>query len=98
MGYSTLEVCSSGGAFEAVPHPRQSLDLPMIRRSFERAGVEVIDARVMLIVRTIPEATISRDGRIVLKTRDRAAAERMFERILGMAGVRRESPPDMTHG
>ena len=91
MGYSTLELCASGGAFEAVPRPRQPLDLATVRTRFEQEGIQVIDARVMLIIRTSPEATISRDGRIVLKTRDRDAAERMFDRILMIAGVPRGS-------
>lgn len=98
MGYSTLELCASGGAFEAVPRPRQPLNLARVRERFEQEGILVVDARVMLIIRTSPEATISRDGRIVLKTRDRQDAERMFDRILMIAGVPPRSPAPRSCG
>jgi hypothetical protein len=79
--YRKLRVCSNGGGFEAVPNPPVRLDLAEARHRLEAQGVAVVDARVMLIAGTDPEATISRNGRILLKTRDPKIAEEAFERL-----------------
>ncbi len=57
------------------------LDLPRIRADLERAGVAVVDARVMLIASLEPEVTVSRSGRLLFKTADADAAARAFERL-----------------
>ena len=88
MGYTSLKVCSSGGAFEAVPQPRLALDLAEARRRLETARVPVIDARVMLIVRLEREVTLGRDGRVLIKTRDAAEAERVLGRLQELVGLR----------
>jgi hypothetical protein len=79
--YRKLRVCSNSGAFEAIPDPPRPLDLARVRHRLEAEGIAVVDARVMLIVGLDPEVTISRNGRLLFKTRDAAAAERAFERI-----------------
>jgi hypothetical protein len=79
--YRTLRVCSNGGAYEAVPEPPRPLDLKHVRGVLGREGIAVVDARVMLIAALDPEVTISRNGRLLFKTRDAAAAERAFERL-----------------
>ncbi|HTW76313.1 MAG TPA: hypothetical protein VMG14_00910 [Thermoplasmata archaeon] len=79
--YRRLRVCSNGGGFEAIPSPPVRLDLAKARRLLEAEGVAVVDARVMLIAGTDPEATISLNGRLLFKTRDPHAAERAFERL-----------------
>jgi hypothetical protein len=57
------------------------LDLGRLRQALEGAGVPVVDARVMLIAQLDPEVTISRNGRILFKTPDSAAADRAFQRL-----------------
>jgi hypothetical protein len=47
-----------------------------------RDGVEVIDARVMLIARLESETTLARDGRVLVKTRDPAQADRVVRDLL----------------
>jgi hypothetical protein len=80
--YRRLRLCANGGGYEAVPEPpSRPLDLARVRRALEAEGIAVVDARVMLIAATDPEATISRNGRILLKTRDPDAAERAFARL-----------------
>jgi hypothetical protein len=81
VGYRKLRVCSNSGAYEAIPEPPRSLDLADVRRRLEREGIAVVDARVMLIAGTDPEVTISRNGRLLFKTRDPGIAERAFERL-----------------
>lgn len=79
--YRKLKLCSGSGGFEALPDPPQALDLRRARAALEAAGVAVVDARVMLIAALDPEVTLSRNGRLLFKTRDAAAAERAFGRL-----------------
>jgi hypothetical protein len=82
--YRKLRLCSNNGGYEAVPDPPLRLDLADARRTLERAGIAVVDARVMLVAALEAEVTISRSGRLLVKTRDPAAAERVFERVRGL--------------
>jgi len=79
--YRTLRICSNNGAYEALPEPSQPIDLVRARRRLEEAGISVVDARVMLIAALEVETTISRNGRLLFKTRDQDLAERTFERL-----------------
>lgn len=79
--YRTLEVCSNRGGFETVPEPPRPIDLVRARHRLESAGIAVVDARVMLIAALEAEVTISRTGRILLKTPDRAVADRTFAEL-----------------
>ena len=79
--YRTLRVCAHGGGYEAIPEPTRRLDLDEARRRLERAGIAVVDARVMLIAALESEVTIARSGRILFKTQDPAVAARTFERL-----------------
>jgi hypothetical protein len=82
--YSSLRLCSGRAAFESVPTPRRSLDLPRIRRRLEAHGVQVVDARVLLIARLAREVTIARDGRILIKSTDAREAERLLGEVLAL--------------
>jgi len=90
--YRKLRVCSNSGAYEAIPDPPRPLDLAQVRRALEREGVAVVDARVMLIVGLDPEVTVSRNGRLLFKTRDPALAERAFERLRGILALSEAEP------
>jgi hypothetical protein len=79
--YRTLRLCTSGGGFEAVPDPPRKLDLARVRSTLEHDGVSVVDARVMLIAALGPETTISRTGRVLIKTADPAQADRVFRKL-----------------
>lgn len=87
VAYRALRLCSSGGGFEAIPERSILLDLATVRARLEADGIEVVDARVMLIVRTDPEITVSRSGRILVKSRDGPKAEGAVERFLRRAGL-----------
>ncbi len=82
--YRTLHLCSNRGGFEAVPDPPRPLDLPEARRRLTAAGVEFVDARVMLIATLEVEVTIGQSGRLLFKTPDLALAERSFARLRGL--------------
>jgi hypothetical protein len=85
--YRTLRLCSNNGAYEALPDPPRPLDLRKVRGLLEREGIAVVDARVMLIAALDPEVTISRNGRLLFKTRDGAVAERAFARLQALLGL-----------
>ena len=81
ISYTSLKVCASRGALEAVPTEPTRLDLPRIREAFEARGVAVLDCRVMLIAQLGREVTIGQDGRVLIKTVDGAEAQRLLERV-----------------
>lgn len=99
--YRKLRLCSNNGGYEAIPDPPLRMDLAQARRSLERVGIAVVDARVMLIAALDPEVTISRSGRLLFKTHDPAAAERVFQRLrelLDLPGTLVESLPPRRGG
>jgi hypothetical protein len=87
LRYRTLRLCASGGGFEAIPDQAFVLDLAGIRARLEASGVEVVDARVMLIVRGTPELTVARAGRILVKANDPRAAQEALDRFCRGAGL-----------
>lgn len=91
MSYSTVRLCSGGGGFEAIPEPKLKLDLAAVRAKLEAEKLSVVDARVMLIVALEREVTISRDGRILIKSRDPEQARRIFEEIRARIGPELEA-------
>ncbi len=74
------------GYFE-LPRRPFAMDLGRARAALESRGIPVTDARVMLIVATRPELTLSRNGRILIKTRDPGEAERAVDHILEALGL-----------
>ena len=81
MTYTTLRVCASRGAFEAIPDGNVRLDLPKLRGRLEARGVSVMDCRVMLIAQFDREVTIGVDGRILIKSREKDEAERILAEV-----------------
>ncbi|MCI4327088.1 MAG: hypothetical protein L3K16_05570 [Thermoplasmata archaeon] len=94
--YYTLALCASKGAFEAVPRPKLAVDLGAAKARLTAAGIGVTDARVMLIAAMEREVTLSRDGRVLIKSRDAAEAERVFaelRRVVGLPDTAEKSSP-----
>ncbi len=87
MTYHTLRVCANRGAFEAIPDGDTSVDLAAVRGRFEARGIAVLDCRVMLIAHMEQEVTVGRDGRILIKTRDLAEAQRILDAVASIVGV-----------
>ncbi len=86
--YRALRLCSNGGGFEAIPERPVALDLGAVRAHLEEHGEPVVDARVMLIAGSDPEITVSRSGRILVKSRDLPAADRALARFFARARIR----------
>ncbi|MGD1099396.1 MAG: hypothetical protein ABR888_03520 [Thermoplasmata archaeon] len=85
--YRRLRLCSNHGGYEAIADPPHPFDLRAVKTVLEKAGIPVVDARVLLIVSLGPEVTISRAGRLLFKTRDARAAEEAFERLRNLLGL-----------
>jgi hypothetical protein len=81
LAYYSLRLCAGGGAFEAVPAPRLALDLHRVKGTLESHDIPVVDARVMLIAQLEREVTLSRDGRVLIKTKDTSEASKIFEQL-----------------
>lgn len=79
--YTSLKVCASRGALEAVPVEPTRLDLARVRTAFEARGVAVLDCRVMLIAQLGREVTIGHDGRVLIKTSDATEAGELLARV-----------------
>lgn len=93
MAYRSLRICSGGGGLEALPDPPRTLDLPSIRCALEAQGIDVVDARVMLIAAMDPEVTISRSGRLLFKTSQEKRAKELLDRLLLLPPFRGEGAP-----
>ncbi len=98
MAYERLRLCTGRAAFEAIPTPKLALDLGAARRRIEAEGIEVVDARVMLIFRLEAEVTLGRDGRVLIKTSDPFLADAAFHRLDRLLGLSAERPPGAPGG
>jgi hypothetical protein len=83
-----LKPCKTTAAFEAIPQDDQALDLDALERTLADAGwMPVANARVMLIVAKTVEATIFQSGKLLIKTMDRAQAQRTLDELWPHLGV-----------
>ena len=87
MSYATLRLCSGRGSYEAIPRPKLSLNLADAAERLRGQGVSVTDARVMLLIGLDAETTLSRDGRVLIKTGDPLLASEVFERLRAIVGL-----------
>lgn len=82
MGESValLRPCSTSAGFTATPEPPRRTDMARLKRGLLAAGYTmVVDARIILIVRKAGvETSLYDDGKALLKTTDRAAAEAAY--------------------
>lgn len=79
-----LRPCSTAAGFTATPERERRVDMPLLKRSADAAGFAVVvDAKVVLIVRDTEgvESSVYQDGKVLLKTDDRGAAEAAYTRL-----------------
>jgi len=80
-----LQPCRTSAAYEAFPKRRTRVDLALAERKLRAAGIEVLhNASVLLLVRGACEASVFENGKVLLKTTDRAIAQSEASRILGV--------------
>jgi hypothetical protein len=83
-----LRPCSTSAGFTATPEPPRRIDMERLKVALVRDGYTVVvDAKIILIVRKpVPtgapaqpvESSLYDNGKVLLKTTDRAAAEQAY--------------------
>ena len=77
-----LRPCATSAGFTATPERPRRLDMRAVRDRLRAAGYAiVVDAHVILIVRKGVESSVYSDGKVLLKTTDREAAERAYAEL-----------------
>ena len=81
---SLLRPCATSAGFLATRDPPWRMDMAGLKRRLQESGyILVVDARVVLIVRRAAagqpvESSVYDNGKVLLKTTDRPAAEAAF--------------------
>lgn len=75
-----IQPCRTTRALEAIPEGDLDLDLAALEPRLEQRGWEPrVNAGIMLIVKKEHEATIFRNGRVLIKTLDMTAAHAVWD-------------------
>ena len=81
-GMSLLRPCATSAGFMATRDPPWRMDMPGLKRRLAAAGYAmVVDAKVVLIVRKGVESSLYDNGKVLLKTTDRPAAETAYAEL-----------------
>ena len=76
---SLLRPCATSAGFLATRDPPWRMDMAGLKRRLQDGGyVVVVDAKVVLIVRKGVESSLYDNGKVLLKTTDRPAAEAAY--------------------
>jgi hypothetical protein len=79
---SLLRPCSTSAGFTATPEPPQRIDMDRLKAALLRDGYQVVvDAKIILIVRKGIETSLYDNGKVLVKTTDRAAAETAYSQL-----------------
>jgi hypothetical protein len=79
-----LRPCSTSAGFTATPEPPRRIDMERLKAALLRDGyLVVVDAKIILIVRKGVESSLYDNGKVLLKTTDRAAAEAAYADLVG---------------
>jgi len=85
MCFYMLELCSSKGAYEAVPITCMKLELSALEAKFREKKSKIIcNARVLLIIEQFCEVTIYPNGKLLLKTESEKEARKAAEWVYGV--------------
>jgi hypothetical protein len=77
-----LRPCSTSAGFTATPEPQRRIDMDGLKAALLRDGYQVVvDAKIILIVRKGVESSLYDNGKVLLKTTDRAAAEAAYSAL-----------------
>jgi hypothetical protein len=84
---ATVRPCQGESAIEVLPREALSLDLSRCARLLEDEGLEVIDARALLVIDWGVRVTLFPSGRMLVHTEDLEQAREKAVEVLRMAGV-----------
>jgi hypothetical protein len=77
-----LRPCATSAGFTATPERLGRVDMAALKARLAAAGFTiVIDASIILIVRKGVESSCYDNGKVLLKTTDRAAAEKAYAEL-----------------
>lgn len=81
---AVVRPCKGSTGTEVVPEGRLDLDIAANARRLEAAGIEVTDARVLLVIKGEPTVTLYPSGRMLVHTDD---LEQARERALWLLAL-----------
>jgi hypothetical protein len=77
-----LRPCATSAGFTHTPEPPRRIDMARLKTSLLAAGFQiVVDAKVILIVRMGVESSLYDNGKVLVKTTDRPAAEAAYAQL-----------------
>jgi hypothetical protein len=89
MTFYLLKPCKGSAAYETIPKKNLKLDMDACTDKLMCGGFEVINAEVMLIVKDDLELTIYPSGKLLIKTDNKKAAERIAEKIYALLDLKK---------
>lgn len=92
MSYYLLKPCRTATAFVTTLKKPRRLDLGDVRARLERAGHQVTDVKVMLIIEGDPEMTLYESGKALIKTDDEREARSAVGRVYETIGITEAVP------
>lgn len=75
-----IQPCRTSAAYEVIPERRLRLDITALEKNVQAGGWEVlVNGGIILVVRKgKDDASIFNDGKVLIKTQERAVAERVW--------------------
>jgi hypothetical protein len=84
---ATVRPCQGESATEVLPKESLSLDLTACAQRLEDEGLDVIDAKALLVITGEVRVTLFPSGRMLVHTEDLELARRHALKILSLTGV-----------
>lgn len=92
MSYFLMRPCKTTAAYVATLRTPLALDLQAASETLERAGYEVTDCGVLLLIHDEPERTLYRTGRVLVKGGEEAGARRAVEELYDVLAIAERLP------
>lgn len=85
--FATIKPCETSASIEVLPRDPLKLDLKAWAARLGAAGLQVVDAKALLVVQSPPKTTVFPSGRMLISTKDPAEAETRARQLFALAGV-----------
>lgn len=86
VSLSAVRPCKGSSGTEVLTEPGLELDLSASAGRLRDGGLEVTDARVLLVVRSEPQVTLYPSGRMLVHTEDLGVARERALLVLRLLG------------
>lgn len=89
-----LRPCATSAGFTATPEPPVKVDMAALKKRLQAGGYTiVVDAKIILIVRHAGvESSLYDNGKVLLKTTDKQAAQKAYDDLLPHVTASARSP------